>query len=71
MNTRKMRPVGIKVVTRYVIRKSPNTSLSEGAWIALERDSVDALMKRRIRGKTTPIIITFMTFPAEEIAMEI
>lgn len=27
MNTRKMRPVGIKVVTRYVIRKSPNTSL--------------------------------------------
>jgi len=32
---------------------------------------VDALMKRRIRGKTTPIIITFMTFPAEEIAMEI
>ena len=27
MNTRKMRPVGIKVVTRYVIRESPNTSL--------------------------------------------
>ena len=47
---------GTKIVTRYVIRRLAEP-ITEGVWVALEEETLDALQaRRRMREKTSPVI---------------
>ena len=61
-----MKEDGTKVVTRYVIRKLMEP-VTEAIWIALEEETMDALLgRRRMREKVSPVFKKIMSEEGEE-----
>lgn len=61
-----MKEDGTKVVTRYVIRKLMEP-VTEAIWIALEEETMDALLgRRRMREKVSPVFKKIMSEEVEE-----